>query len=176
MASIRFRAGLRADTGPAGQDLVFMREVFDESRKAYEAGERPCAALVVAPSGEILARAWNLVNSTRDFSAHAETSALIAAARKVVEEGGEGEGSPMVLRGSSLYANAEPCAMCSAGAFFSGISRIVYGIQCATLYGHTGRPGQRLWMKTGAVLGSGDRDVEVIGPVLEDEGLAAIGL
>lgn len=176
MATIRFTAGLCADSGPAGQDLVFMREVIDESRKAHEAGERPCAALVVSPSGEILARAWNLVNSTRDFSSHAETSALIAAARDIVEQGRDSDGSPMVLLGSTLYASAEPCAMCSAAAFFSGISRIVYGIRCATLYGHTGRTGQQLWMKTGAVLGSGDRDVEVVGPVLEDEGLAAIGL
>ena len=82
----------------------------------------------------------------------------------------------MMLLGATLYASAEPCAMCSGAAFFSGISRIVFGVRSAKLYELSGRPGQQLWLKTAAVLGSGDRNIEVIGPILEAEGLAAIGL
>ena len=68
-------AGARLDEVGIG----LLREAFDESRGAYEAGERPCAALVVSSTGHIVARAWNRVNSTGDFSAHAETAALRAA-------------------------------------------------------------------------------------------------
>jgi tRNA(Arg) A34 adenosine deaminase TadA len=185
MATIRFAAGLGAEARLSEEDITFLRETFEESRAAFDAEERPCAALVVSPGGEVLARAWNMVNSTRDFSAHAETSALRDAARRDLDREPEtqvqiGESAdqrfPMALLGATLYASAEPCAMCSGAAFFAGISRIVFGIRSAKLYERAGRPGQQLWMKTGSVLGSGDRDVEVIGPVLEDEGLTAIGL
>lgn len=169
------------------QDFAFLREVIDESRAAYEAGERPCAALVVSPRGEVLARAWNQVNSTGDFSAHAETAALKTAASEGLAQrsapqtadGGQGsteQSSPMVLAGATLYASAEPCAMCSGAAFFAGISRIVFSVRSAKLYERTGRPGQQLWLKTAAVLGSGDRNIDVIGPIFEEEGLSAIGL
>ncbi|GAB2526727.1 nucleoside deaminase [Paramicrobacterium agarici] len=161
------------------QDLAFLRETFRESKSASDSGERPCAALVVSPDGVILSRAWNVVNSTGIFSAHAETLALNRAAaeqRASREAADPAIESPMVLTGATLYASAEPCAMCSGAAFFAGITRVIFGVRSAKLYELSGKAGQQLWLKTGAVLGSGDRNLEVVGPLLEDEALAAAGL
>ena len=61
-------------------DEKFMREALAEARDAAAVGEVPIGAVVVR-SGEVVARAHNRRELDQDPSAHAEFSALCAAAQ-----------------------------------------------------------------------------------------------
>ena len=70
-------------------DEKFMREALAEACAAAEVGEVPIGAVVVR-DGEIVARAHNRRELDQDPSAHAEFSALCAAAQSL---GGAGSQS-----------------------------------------------------------------------------------
>lgn len=144
------------------RDRQLLRQAFADAEAAGKAGERPFAGLVVAANGQFLASAVNRQVSSGDFTAHAELAAL---RRAFLDE-------PEQVLGATLYASSEPCAMCSAGAFFAGIGRVVFGTSSAATDAVMPRPGRQLSLHAATVLGSGDRDTAVIGPVLEPEGLA----
>lgn len=104
-----------ADT--VAHDERFMREALDEARLAAEKGEVPIGAVVVC-EGEIVARAHNLRESSADPSAHAEFSALLAAARAL---------GRWRLSGCTVYVTLEPCLMCAGLMVNARIDRCVYG-------------------------------------------------
>ena len=89
-----------------------------EACSAGARGEVPVGAVVVGPSGAVLARAGNRVEADRDAAAHAELLALRAAARVV--------GSPR-LPGCDLVATLEPCPMCAAASVHFRVRRVVFG-------------------------------------------------
>ena len=72
---------------------------------------------VVARGGEIIARGWNKVTSTNDPTAHAEMTAIRAAAAAL---------GSFQLRGCVLYTSCEPCPMCLGAAYWARVARIVY--------------------------------------------------
>ena len=98
-------------------DEDFMRQALDQARRAAEAGEVPVGAVIVA-GGRIIARAHNLCERLRDFTAHAEMQAFTAASEFL---GGK------FLDQCTLYVTLEPCPMCSGAAYWTRIGRIVYG-------------------------------------------------
>ena len=59
-----------------------MRAALGEAEKAAKEGEVPVGAVVVGPSGEILARAHNRMVAGNDPAGHAEILALRKAAKK----------------------------------------------------------------------------------------------
>ena len=59
-------------------DLFFMSQALREASRAYEVGEVPIGAVVVR-DGEVIARAWNQVETLKDATAHAEMLALTSA-------------------------------------------------------------------------------------------------
>lgn len=94
-----------------------MREALREAEKAAEIGEVPVGAVIVK-DGEILARAYNLVETYASSSAHAEMLAMDQAEAKL--------GSKWLL-GCTLYVTLEPCAMCAGAMVLSRIERLVIG-------------------------------------------------
>lgn len=98
-------------------DEYYMREALKEARKALDKDEVPVGAVVVAEN-RIIARAHNLTEQLNDVTAHAEMQAFTAAAGYL---GGK------YLTDCTLYVTVEPCAMCAGAAFWTQISRIVYG-------------------------------------------------
>jgi len=78
------------------------------------------------------------------------------------------------LAGCTMYASAEPCAMCAGSAYWAGVGRVVYGLSERDLGALIGPHPENLTMDLPCrvVLGSGQRPVEVIGPLLEDEARA----
>ncbi|MBE6468812.1 MAG: glycerate kinase [Coriobacteriaceae bacterium] len=98
-------------------DESFMREALAEARTAAEAGEVPIGAVVVH-EGEIIARAHNRRELDDDPSAHAEFSALVAAARVL---------GRWRLTGCTVYVTLEPCAMCAGLMVNARVDRCVYG-------------------------------------------------
>ena len=98
-------------------DEYYMREALKEAEKAFELGEVPVGAVIV--SGErIIARAHNLTEKLNDVTAHAEMQAFTSAAEYL---GGK------FLEDCTLYVTLEPCVMCAGAAFWTRISRLVYG-------------------------------------------------
>ena len=137
-----------------------MREVFSVARRARAHGNRPFGALLVAANGAVLAAAENAQITEEQVLAHAEMNLLHRAVK---------EFSPDVLAASTLYTSAEPCAMCAGAIFWSGISRLVYGLSSDRLHELTGFSRQMLVASARDVLGRAGRQVEVVGPIFEAE-------
>ena len=98
-------------------DEDYMRRALDEAMQAYDEGEIPIGAIVVA-GGRIIARAHNLTETLCDVTAHAEMQAITAAANAL---GGK------YLTDCTIYVTVEPCPMCAGALGWSQIKRIVYG-------------------------------------------------
>ena len=94
-----------------------MKEALKEASKAYEKNEVPIGAVIVN-NNQIIARAHNLTETLNDVTAHAEMQAFTAASNYL---GGK------YLIDCTLYVTLEPCNMCAGAAFWSQISKIVYG-------------------------------------------------
>ncbi len=95
-----------------------MDAALAEARAAATRGEVPVGAVVVAPSGEVVARAGNRTRELSDPTAHAEVLALRAACAEA--------GSDR-LPGHDLYVTLEPCPMCAAAISFARMARLYYG-------------------------------------------------
>ena len=98
-------------------DEFFMKEALKEAQKAFDKDEVPVGAVIVHNS-KIIARAHNLTETLNDVTAHAEMQAFTAAASNI---GGK------YMTDCTLYVTLEPCVMCAGAAFWSQVSRIVYG-------------------------------------------------
>jgi tRNA(Arg) A34 adenosine deaminase TadA len=135
-----------------------MREVFAIARRARAHGNRPFGALLVASNGAVLAAAENRQLTDMQVLAHAEMNLLHRAVKDF---------SPDVLSTSTLYTSAEPCAMCAGAIFWSGVSRLVFGLSGNRLHQLSGFTPEMLVASARDVLASAGRRVEVIGPVFE---------
>ena len=98
-------------------DIIFMQRALELAKKAAEIGEVPIGAVIVK-NGEIIAEAYNLRETQKLATAHAELYAIEAACKKL---GG------WRLFGCTLYVTLEPCAMCAGAIVNARIDRVVYG-------------------------------------------------
>ncbi|OCB76857.1 nucleoside deaminase [Flavobacterium crassostreae] len=98
-------------------DEYFMKKALQEAAMAFDKGEIPVGALVVAHN-TIIARGHNLTEMLNDVTAHAEMQAITAAANYL---GGK------YLKDCTLYVTLEPCQMCAGALYWSQISKIVFG-------------------------------------------------
>lgn len=105
------------DMSLGGLDERFMREALVEAHAAAAEGEVPIGAVVVY-EGEIIARAHNRRELDEDPSAHAEFSAMVAAARAL---------GRWRLTGCTVYVTLEPCVMCAGLMVNARATRCVYG-------------------------------------------------
>ena len=88
---------------------------------AAEAGARgdpPFGALLVAPDGEVVARASNRQVSGDDPTAHSEIELLRMAARS---------GHRPPLHGYLIVVNGEPCSMCASAIVKAELTDVLYG-------------------------------------------------
>lgn len=145
--------------------MAFMRRAIEESRKAREAGNHPFASILVGPSGEVLMTQHNAFMPDHDMTGHAERVLMTRASTSL---------PPELLAGATIYTSAEPCAMCAGAVYWAGLKRVVYGLSEARLKTITGNHPENptLDLPCRAVFDAGQRPVEVIGPMLEDEAAA----
>jgi tRNA(adenine34) deaminase len=108
---------LKYFSGMLLDDEYFMRAALVEAREALARDEVPVGAVIVA-SGRIIARGYNQVEKLQDVTAHAEMLAFTAASEFM---GGK------FLGDCTLYVTLEPCPMCAGAAYWSRLSKIVYG-------------------------------------------------
>lgn len=94
-----------------------MRLALEQASQAANIGEVPVGA-VIYRGDEVLAKTYNLRESTADPTAHAEVLALRQAANKL---------GTWRLDGCTLAVTLEPCPMCAGALVNSRIDRLVYG-------------------------------------------------
>ncbi|MBL1235311.1 MAG: nucleoside deaminase [Rhodobiaceae bacterium] len=95
-----------------------MEEALQEARDAGKRGEVPVGAVLLGPTGELLARSGNRIVELKDPTAHAEVLVLREAAQKL--------GSERLLE-CDLYVTLEPCTMCAGAISFARIRRLYFG-------------------------------------------------
>ncbi|MGA7394827.1 MAG: tRNA adenosine(34) deaminase TadA [Terrimicrobiaceae bacterium] len=98
-------------------DDFLMGEALRLARRAFAADEVPIGAIVVR-NGEIIARAWNQVETLKDATAHAEMLA-ITQAESVVGD--------WRLTDCDLFVTKEPCPMCAGAIVHARLRRVVFG-------------------------------------------------
>jgi tRNA(Arg) A34 adenosine deaminase TadA len=147
----------------ARADEVWLRRALDLARHARETGKHPFGALVVDVRGNCLAEGINAFDT--DCTCHAEINAVRAA--HAHDNAG--------LKGATLFSSAEPCAMCAGAIYWSGISRVVYALSEARLLELTGDHPENptLSLPCREVFARGQRPVEVLGPMFEEEAARA---
>jgi tRNA(Arg) A34 adenosine deaminase TadA len=141
------------------QHEVFIRRCIQLAADAGKKGDQPVGAVLVH-DGQALMTAQNTIHTDNDSTRHAELNLIVKSQRAL---------SPEVIQQSTLYTSTAPCLMCTAAIWRAGISRIVYSVSyqsLATLVypGYRYIPCQEVYQRLGT-------QVEVIGPILEDEGL-----
>lgn len=98
-------------------DKKFMQEAINEALKAYELREIPIGAVIVR-NGEIVGRGYNLKETLKDATLHAEISAIKDACKNL---------GSWRLPGCTMYVTLEPCAMCAGALVNARVERLVIG-------------------------------------------------
>lgn len=103
-------------------DRNYMKEALRLAETAAELGEVPVGAVVVFQD-KIIASAYNLRETNRTATAHAELLAIADACRVLGD---------WRLREAVLYVTLEPCPMCAGAIVNSRIKRVVYALKDAS--------------------------------------------
>lgn len=140
-----------------------MRRAIEASRQAVAAGNMPFGATLVAPDGRLLWTAQNNQLTSGDCTGHAEL-VLVRDARAAL--GAE------ALRGGTVYASGEPCAMCSGAMFWAGIRRVVFAASQDDIGAALG--GDSLPIRSAQVYVGATPAVQVDGPLMGDEAIAVL--
>ena len=149
------------------EDLGHLRESIRVAEQSRAEGSHPFGSLVVDVRGRIgSSYGNNSLPPHGDPTQHAEMRAVAAAARLLGPDG---------MRGSTLFTSAEPCAMCAGAAYWTGIDRVVYALSERRLLSLTGAHEENptLDLPCREVFARGQRTVQVVGPMLEDEAAQA---
>jgi tRNA(Arg) A34 adenosine deaminase TadA len=155
----------RAAKLPALDHPKYLRLAFAVARRARANGMHPFGAILVGPDGAVLMEQENAFQPDNDMTGHAERVLMTRASVAY---------APGFLAGCSLYASAEPCAMCAGAAYWAGVGRIVFGLTERDLKGITGAHPENptLDLPCRVVFAAGQREVEIIGPLLVKEAAA----
>ncbi len=98
-------------------DEIWMREAIAQAHLARAIGEVPIGAVIVR-NGEIVGTGYNLRETRRDPTAHAEMIAIREASERL---------GAWRLLGCTLYVTLEPCPMCAGAILQARVERVVYG-------------------------------------------------
>lgn len=147
-------------------DALALRRAIALSELAASRGSRPFGAVIVGADGRSLAEGHNDNAASGDCTAHAEVMALRQAAAAGIRRA--------ELAGATMLASGEPCVMCAGAIFWSGIRRVVFGIDAERLRGYRRlQPGAAdLVLSCRQVFEASDQPFTVIGPALLAEATA----
>ncbi|MFM7345451.1 MAG: nucleoside deaminase [Tagaea sp.] len=150
------------NAAPDETDLARLRRAIALSRAALDAGDLPFGAAIVGADGTTLAEATSTELSEGDWTCHAETNAVRLAATAHPRT---------TLAGATIYASAEPCAMCASAIFYAGIRRVIYAFGEPRLRALLARRADTVGIGYSCreVFARAAAPVQVAGPLLEDE-------
>jgi guanine deaminase len=102
---------------PTTQDSDFMQAAIQLAAEHMRAKDGGPFGALITKGAHIIGRGWNKVTSTNDPTAHAEVTAIRAAASAL---------GNFQLNGCVLYTSCEPCPMCLGAAYWARVDRIVF--------------------------------------------------
>ena len=141
------------------RDGAFVQRCYELAEAAVEAGDYPFGALLTRDN-EVVFEARNTVNTGNDGTRHAELELL---------RGAWGALGPSMLCDTTLYASTEPCLMCSGAILWAGVPRVVYGVGAHAMSEIVGEPYRGLPFRE--ISAAAGFSIEVVGPVMQDDGL-----
>ncbi|XP_055960064.1 guanosine deaminase-like [Mercurialis annua] len=104
--------------GDEDRDIKYTKIAVEEAYKGVECRDGGPFGAVIVLNDQIVVRCHNLVRRNKDPTAHAETTAIREACKKL---------DRVDLSDCEIYASCEPCPMCFSAIYFSKIKRLVYG-------------------------------------------------
>lgn len=99
-------------------DRFYMELAYNQAIEAWRANEVPIGA-VIEWRGQVVAAAFNQVESANDPTAHAEMLAITQASQAI---------NDWRLNEATLYVTKEPCPMCSGATMMARLKRVVFAI------------------------------------------------
>ena len=98
-------------------DTTHLKRCIELARQAGRSEEVPVGAIIVCPSGIVLAEAMNASILDMNASSHAELIAMGRARKEL---------NASRLDGCTMYVSLEPCIMCFGAVLLHKIRRVVY--------------------------------------------------
>jgi len=138
--------------------IRLLRQANAVAARAASQGKHPFGALLLAPDGRTVLEEQGNIDAVN----HAEaTLARNAAARYPAD----------YLWQCTLVTTVEPCAMCAGTQYWAHIGRLLFGMTEKRLLEMTGNHAENPTMDLPCrtVFASGQKAVEVFGPVVEVE-------
>ena len=132
------------------------------AQRSREKGNHPFGSVLVDTTGVVVLEAENTVVTGHDVTGHAELNLVRAASMEFDLEG---------LGRSTLYTSTEPCAMCSAAIYWSGIGRVVFALSSEQLMAivKDDSGSSTLALSCREVFARGGRNIEVSGPHVAEQ-------
>ena len=100
--------------------IDYMELAINEAIKAREKKEVPVGAIIVDKNGNVIAKAYNLVETRNDATSHAE-KLVIEKALKITGN--------RYLNNYDIWVTLEPCIMCASIIKLTRIRRLYYGAE-----------------------------------------------
>lgn len=139
---------------------ALLRRAIAIAAQAKQAGHAPFGALITDREGGIVAETSNTTRTDGGISRHAEINAIEQA---MATTGGK------KLTDHVLITSAEPCQMCAGAVFWAGLRTVVFSVSIPRLIELNGSASQiNLGCRT--ILERAPYAIEVVGPLLEEEG------
>ncbi len=138
---------------------TLLRRAIAIAVEAKADGAAPFGALIANRDGHIVAEAPNTTRVEGGISRHAEINAI---ERAMAVHGGK-------LTDHILLTSAEPCQMCAGAVFWAGLSTVIYAVSIPKLIELNG-PQSQIDLACRTILERAPLPIEVIGPMLEEEG------
>ncbi|MET0698705.1 MAG: nucleoside deaminase [Mycobacterium sp.] len=142
----------------------FIARSIELAVESGAAGDRPFGAVFVGADGAALAEGRNEATSTGDVTAHAEIVAIRQAATAGLSDR---------FPGSVMYASGEPCPMCAAACVWAGVVTIVFAAS-TTEFSRILPGGPQFRLSCAKTIDATDADIEVIGPICQEDALQAM--
>ena len=132
------------------------------ARHSMEKGNLPFGCVLADPEGNVIEEGENTVITAKDSIAHCEINLVHQLAGKY---------EPAFLEQCTVYASTEPCPMCTAAIFWSGVGRLVFAMSKETYHGMAGttNPAHLFDLSSKKLLSHGKREVKVEGPLFEED-------
>lgn len=99
-------------------DEYFMSLAYNQAIKAWEADEVPIGAVIVYKN-QLIASAFNQVETLKDPTAHAEILAITQASKAIGD---------WRLNEAKLYVTKEPCPMCAGASIMSRLAQVIFAV------------------------------------------------
>ena len=95
----------------------YLRQAYDEAKKAYKKLEVPVGAVIVK-DGKIISKAYNLRETKKNSLAHAEILCINKACKKLKN---------WRLEDCTMYVTLYPCEMCMGAIKQARIKKVYFG-------------------------------------------------